>query len=152
MTPKLTDRVERKEDTEGRWITITSPQPLSLSPRVLSCSAIHCTEMCFLFENLSACECLLLPILFSLNLCFHPQLTFNSFPQSFVLNVLFSQNLATSTEVMSVRRKQKDLTLWKAPFKFMFIFPCVSHRGALCGWSQRKRKGWLSHSPFRNSE
>lgn len=60
--------------------------------RVLSCSAVHCTEMCFVSENLSACKYLLLQSLVSLNLCFYPQLTFNRFSKSFELIVLFSQN------------------------------------------------------------
>lgn len=44
------------------------------------------------------------------------KLTFNIFSKSFELNVLFSQNLATSTEESDQQEGEGDLTFCKAPF------------------------------------
>lgn len=150
-----TDLREHKED---RWITSTCPQPWPLTARLLNCSAIHCTENVLLvWKRVCMWTPPLQPILFLSHPLPPPSNWLSiSFSKSFELNVLSSQNLATSTEESDQWERKEQSDPLEAPILSQVCFPaCGSGKRLGLESEEKESMGWffscLGHWRFDHS-
>lgn len=151
-----------RQNKEDRWVTSTCPWPWLLRARLLKCSAIHCAQMCFLFKNLSTCECMALPPVSSLS---HPLP-----PPSYWLSVAFLRTwnwmfpLAKTwpCPLKSNHQGEERSDLLEGPIRIQVSFPICGPGRSLGLESEAKgsdglavvlgilKNGFLLHLPLKH--